>query len=45
MTVSKVTIHVEDQSIKAVSRDSITGEHYHFINHTKGEILRLPLVE
>ena len=45
MTVSKVTIHVEDQSIKAISRDSITGEHYHFINHTNGEILRLPLVE
>ena len=45
MTVSKVTIHVEDQSIKAISRDSITGEHYHFINHSKGEVLRLPLEE
>ena len=45
MTVSKVTIHVEDQSIKAISRDSITGEHYHFVNLSKGEVLRLPLVE
>ena len=45
MTVSKVTIHVEDQSIKVISRDSITGEQYHFINLSEGEVLRLPLVE
>ena len=45
MTVSKVTIHVEDQSIKAISRDSITGEHYHFINLSEGEVLRLPLAD
>ena len=42
MTVSKVTIHVQDQSIKAISRDSITGEHYHFIDHSKEKVLSLP---
>jgi len=42
MTVSKVTIHVQDESIKAISRDSNTGEHYHFIKHADGEVLRLP---
>ena len=42
ITVSKVTIHVQDESIKAISRDFITGEHYHFIKHADGEVLRLP---
>ena len=42
MTVSKVTIHMQDESIKAISRDFITGEHYHFIKHSKGKVLSLP---
>ena len=42
LTVSKVTIHVQDESIKAISRNFITGEHYHFIRHADGEVLRLP---
>jgi len=42
ITVSKVTIHVQDESIKAISRDSIIGVHYHFIEHSKGEVLSLP---
>ena len=42
LTVSKVTIHVQDESIKAISRDSNTGEHYHFIRHADGKVLRLP---
>ena len=42
MIVSKVTIHVQDKSIKAISRDLITGEHYRFIDHENAEPLRLP---
>ena len=42
MTVSKVTIHVQDKSIIAISDDSITGAHYHFIEHSKGKVLSLP---
>ena len=42
MTVSKVTIHVQDKSIIAISDDSITGAHYHFIEHSRGKVLSLP---
>ena len=42
MTVSEVTIHVQDKSIIAISDDSITGVHYHFIEHSKGKVLSLP---
>ena len=42
MTVSKVTIHVQDKSIIVISDDSITGAHYHSIEHSKGEVLSLP---
>lgn len=42
MTVSEVTIHVQDKSIIAISDDSITGVHYHFIEHSEGEVLSLP---
>ena len=42
MTVSKVTIHVQDKSIIAISDDSITGVHHHFIEHSKGKVLSLP---
>ena len=42
ITVSKVTIHVQDKSIIAISDDSITGAHYHFVEHSKGKVLSLP---
>ena len=42
MTVSKVTIHVQDKSIIAISDDSITGAHFHSIEHGEGTVLSLP---
>ena len=42
ITVSKVTIHVQDKSIIAISDDSITGAHFHSIEHGEGTVLSLP---
>lgn len=42
LTVSKILIHVQNQTIQAISRQAVVGEHYHFIDHKESEPLRLP---